>query len=176
MCSPLIGIALGAAALGMQVISSKKEAQATNQAADYNASVAKQNAQTATVNAAYAEEQAKSAEYSGGVEAKQKRLEVAKTKAAQRASYAGSGVTVDSGSALDALVDTSEQGNMDALTIQYNAAQTAYAARMDAYNYTQQSAQYMQESAFQKSRKVSTGLAAGTTLLTGASSLASKIW
>ena len=154
--------ALVTSAIGIAVstYSSYQKQEATNTAAEYNAKVYEQNAQLA-------EEQASSIEQQGDIEAKQFRLYVSKFKGSQRSSFAGSGVVVDEGSAMDVLMDTTTYGELDALTIKRNAAK-------EAWSYRQQAKIYRSQGSLSLLNRGSSSLAATSTLLTGTSQLANS--
>jgi len=54
---------------------------------------------------------------------------------AQRAAFGASGVDVNQGNALDVQADTASMGELDALTIQLNAAREAWGYRNQAIDY-----------------------------------------
>ena len=102
-------IALGIAAVsaGLGAYSSIQQGQAAKSAAEYNAAVARNNAAASQTQAS--EEAARS------------RSRTRRALSSQRAQFAKSGAMV-SGSALDVLYDSSIQGEMDALSIEYRGA------------------------------------------------------
>jgi len=161
MCIPMIaGLAIGALGVGMQAYAAKRQVEAQNDAAEYNAQLQERNAQIAEV-------QAKDAVDRGETEKANLQRRVRQLKGTQRTAFAGSGVLVDQGSAYDVLQDTTEQAEMDSLTIMHNANKEAWGHQVQAGNYTGQAG-------LSRSSKGSPGLAAGTTLLTGASQLGSR--
>lgn len=109
-------------------------------------------------NAAFAERQANDAISRGKKEVTNLKRNTKGLIGAQRASYAGQNVVVDSGSALDAQEDSAVMSELDALEIKGNAYREAYGYKVDAI--TQRGAA---ASARRASRVNST-----STLLTGA--------
>lgn len=165
MCEPVTILAtsalvLSAAGVGLQAYSNYQETKAENAAAEYNAQLLERNAQIADM-------QAQQAAQRGELEEKQFRLRLSQFKGEQRASFGASGAVVDTGSPLDVLVDTAEQGELDALTIRHNAA-------IEVWGIRNQSAGYRAESSLYRAKKRSPGFAAGTTLLTGAGQIAGQ--
>jgi len=155
-----VSLAVSAIGVGLQTYSSFQEADARNDAAEYNARINEQNARTAEL-------QAKNATERGQIEEKQHRLRVGQLKGTQRSSFAASGVLVDEGSAFDTLLDTTEFGELDALTIRHNAA-------TEAWNFKNQSSAFKNQATLSRQKKTSPFLGAGATLLTGASKLSNS--
>lgn len=165
MCEPVSIIAgsalvLSAIGVGVQAYGQAKEQSAANRAAEYNAQMMERNAQIARYQAADAEARGQLAE-------KQHRLQVANLIGEQRSGFGASGVLVDTGSPLDIVLDTAEQGEFDALTIRHNAA-------MEVWGYGNQEAESIANASLYRSTKRSPGFAAGTTLLTGAGQVAGQ--
>ncbi|HSW00026.1 MAG TPA: hypothetical protein VLI39_07630 [Sedimentisphaerales bacterium] len=161
MCAPLalgwasLAAAAGGTALG--VVAQARASNAENAAAEYNAQI---NAR----NAAMAQMQAADAITRGKQEELQYRQRVAKFIGSQRGAYAAAGVQVDTGSPLAAQMDTAATGELDALTIRSNAEREAWGYQGQALNYKDQS--YLA-----KRQKAGSGLAVGSTLLTGTAGL-----
>jgi len=164
MALPVIALAatIGSTALG--VVGSIQQGKAANAAAKYNAQVARNNAQVQ-------EWQAKDAEARGRTKELQHRQQVSQLIGRQRAVMAGNGVDVNLGSAVDLQADTASQGEFDALTIRSNAEREAYAARVGASNYTAEAGLQIGQG---KAAKQAGFMGAGTTLLSGAGSVADK--
>jgi len=101
-------------------------------------------------------------EYRGEWEEQRLREKGSQVKGAQRASYAASGVQVDTGSPLDILASTDLEVERDAAMIQYNSAMEAGAARQQGGLYR----------AAGRTAKSGSLLRSGSTLLTGGSKLA----
>lgn len=161
MCDPVTltilaatAIVVSAVGVGISAYSANQQTKAANAAAQYNAEMQKRNAEVA-------EMQAENARQRGELEEKQFRLQLSKQKGEMRAGYAASGAVVDSGSALDNLMDTTEWGELDALTIRHNAA-------IEAWGYKNQAANFMGQSELLRASRQSVGLATSSTLVTGA--------
>ena len=148
MCDVATAVMIGSAAFG---------AYGQMQQADYHSQVAKNNA-------IIADQQATDALKRGEEDERQHRLRVEALKGEQRSALAANGVILDDGSALDILADTAEQGELDALTIRNNAEREAYGHRVQAGNFRSEAS----------AAKSSGYMSAGSTLLSGASSVSSK--
>lgn len=165
MCEPVTIIAgtalvLSAVGVGVQAYGQYKEQKAANKAAEYNAQMMERNAQIAGM-------QAENALQRGEVAEKQHRLRVSKFIGEQRAGFGASGAVVDIGSPLDVVLDTAEQGELDALTIRHNVA-------MEAWGLRNQQDEFISQASMIRATKRSPGFAAGTTLLTGAGQIAGQ--
>lgn len=147
---------------GMQAIGAYNQSKANKSAYAYQAQV---NAN----NAKIAEWQAQDALQRGAKTEQRQRLQTAQLKSSQRARLAANGVALDEGSPLSILQDTDYMGEMDARTIQSNAAR-------EAWGYRNQAAGYASDSAMLRSRSdAESPLLAGTSsLLTGAGSVAAS--
>jgi len=153
MCWPLV--IAGAAAL-ISAKGASDQAQASKDAANYQASVSANNAQIAEWQAENAEQQ--------GVDAEAKsRLQTAQLKGTQRATLAANGVALGEGSALDILTGTDYLGEQDALTIRDNAARQAWGYRTQGQSYADNSNLLSSQAS-----DISPSNAAGTSLLTSA--------
>jgi hypothetical protein len=151
------GLVMSAVSMGVSAYSSNKQTKAANQAAQYNAEMAKRNQEVANLQAVDAQQR-------GDLEEKQFRLNLSKQKGEMRAGAGASGAVVDTGSALDNLLDTVEYGELDALTIRHNTA-------MEVWGFKNQAANMYGQSELFRTSKQSVGLATGSTLLTGASNM-----
>ena len=164
MCDPVTlataAIATAAVGVGVQTYGAYTQQKAANAAAEYNAKILESNAKVSEYNAENARQR-------GELEEKQFRLRLSQEKGSARAAFGASGALVNDGSSQDYLSDLAEFGEMDALTIRHNAA-------TEAYGYKVQSQNYVSQGNLSRMSKASTGLAAGTTLLTGTSSLLSQ--
>lgn len=89
----------------------------------------------AEVNARLAELSAKSVLRAGQLEEQKAMLDTAQAKSSQRASYAASGVALDSGSVARVSASTQFIGNINAATIKANAARSAWGYRTQSVNY-----------------------------------------
>jgi len=137
MCSPTAAVVGGTLALSAysKYKGSKDAAKAGNQAAEYNADVAEKNASMSRIDAAWVMNQSK-------IDVKKHRSNVEDFKSQQRLNTAGSGVVVDTGSALKNLQDTAALGEIDAMTMQSNAERSARNIRLQGENYQSQAGQY----------------------------------
>lgn len=153
-----VGVAvLAGTSLAMQSYSAYREQEAANQAAEYNARIAENNALIAGMQATEARKR-------GEIAAAEKRREVSHLIGAQRAAFGGSGALVDVGSPLDVITTTAAEGELDAMTIRRNAA-------MQGWGYEAQAQDYRSQAGLSRMRKASPFMAGATTLLTGASSM-----
>lgn len=141
-----------------QGLSAYKTVQAQNAAAEYNARVLDRNAKIADM-------QAEDAAQRGRLEEQQQRLRIKKLVGEQRSAFASSGVVVDQGSPLDAIVSTVEEGELDALTIRHNAA-------VEQWGYNEEATNLRSQSTLLRLSKKNAGAAGATSLLTSAGSLA----
>lgn len=133
----LAGVAnatLGAGLIGGAVsgivggIQSGKAAQAE---AEYQANIARQNAKIAEQNAAQ-ERQA------GLEDARKQRMKTMAAIGEQKVGIAANGAEIGSGTAIDTIEDTATLGELDALTVQYNAEQRALNYEQQANNFNNQ--------------------------------------
>lgn len=122
----------------------------------------RENRRIARFNAAMQQIRARDAIFRGQIAEQSLRTKTRRLIGAQRAAYAGQGVDVESGSALEVQADTAYQGELDAITIRNNAFREAFGLEIDA-------AQTMQ--AGQWAYRAGINNAAGT-ILGGASSAA----
>lgn len=141
-----------------------------------------QQGQAASANAAYqaqvhannqiiAERQATDALKRGDMEATRHRQAVEGLKGRQRTALASANLDLSSGSPLDILADTAGLGELDALTIESNAAREAAGYRAQGMNFGAEAAL---ERSRAKSSLASSGLAAGASLLTGVGTVADR--
>jgi len=96
---------------GIQMAGQAQSAAAQRAAAQYNAQIAANNAQAAMDQGRFAEQQ--------------QRMKNAALLSQQKANLAANGVEIDSGSALDVQSSSAQMGELDALTIRYNAQNKA---------------------------------------------------
>lgn len=164
MCSvtaiAVIGLVTSAAATATSAHASRQQAKATNYANRYTAEVAENNAQVA-------EWQADDASQRGEEEATRARIRRGSLIGAQRAAFAGSGVTVDVGSPLIVTESTDALGEMDAMTIKHNAALEAWAYRNEARGFEAQAE-------LSRKNKRSPALAMTSSLLSGVSQMSGQ--
>lgn len=165
MCEPasiaLAGIALTAATTVVGAYSAYQQQKSSNRAAEFNASMMRRNAKVAEL-------QAQNAEQQGAVDEKKHRLEVSQLIGSQRAGVSANGLLVDSGTPLDLTSDSEGFGELDALTIRNNAARRAWALRNESADYTAQGELSLM-------KRTSPVLAAGGSLLSGGSNLATQV-
>lgn len=86
-------------------------------------------------NAQVADMQSDDAIARGDIAADRQRTNTKRLIGAQRAAWAASGADVNSGNAVDVQSDTASMGELDALTIKYNAAREAWGYRNQAIDY-----------------------------------------
>ena len=153
----LVGMGVSAMGTATQSYAAYQQAKADNMAAQWNAQVMENNALLKDVQANQALEQGKHnvalAKMGGGLLVER-----------QRASYAASGVKVDSGSALDVVAEQAGKNKYDQDMLQYNAELNAWGIRNEANNLRQQAA-------MTRATGRNPGLAAATTMLGGATNL-----
>ena len=90
-------------------------------------------------NAALAEQDARSATAAGEQEAEVSRLRTGELVGAQKTAQAANNIDVNSGSPVAVREATQSMGDLDALTIRYNAAKQAYSDRVQSASYRAQS-------------------------------------
>jgi hypothetical protein len=156
MCEPVSLTTLGYAAIAATVAAGGYTAYAQNEQGKYQAKVAKNNALTMSRMAQAATEK-------GTRDEQRLRLQIAHQRSGQRAAFGASGREI-TGSASDILADTAMMGELDALTLRYNAG-------LEAYGYETESNNFMAQS---KLDKMSGKQAATGTLLTTAASVAGQ--
>ena len=111
-------LALSAIGTGASIYGQMQQGQAASAQANYKAAVDRNNAILASRAAADARAQ-------GEVAAAKQAQQNAQLVGRQRATLAGNGVVVDTGSALDLTTETKGQGALDQLTIRNNAERQA---------------------------------------------------
>lgn len=117
----IIGIGIGALGAGTSAVGSAKSAAKEKRIANFDSKVAQAQAQDALDRGREAEDTL--------------RMGVKKLLGAQRAGFAGQGVTLDSGSALDVQQDTGAMEARDLDRIKLNAAREAWGFEQEATNY-----------------------------------------
>lgn len=165
MCEPIsastlaiASMAIGAAGTGLSFVGQLNQQAAMGAQQSYLAQQARQRQ-------AIAEWQARDATQRGEVAVDKQRAITAQRIGTQQATLAGQGTTLE-GSPTDILGDTARAGEQDALTLRSNAAR-------EAWGYKVQGAGFGADAAMRDTFQPSY-LGAGTSLLTGASSLAAK--
>lgn len=172
MCEPITlttALAMGslAASAGgtvMSAMGAQRQAQATSDAANYQAQVARNNQMVADWKSA--DDLAR-----GAVAVQQRQTKTALQIASQRAAMGSTGGDVNSGSALDIVGDTAASGEFDALTIRNNAEREAYGDKVQAGNF---GADAGLDTMRANSAASMEALGVGANLLAGASSVADK--
>jgi hypothetical protein len=130
----------------------------------------------AAINARSAENDAQTILEAGKSEVQQYTLRAGQEKAAQTASTAGRGVVVGVGSARDVSASQDLVKNIDVMTINSNAVRAAYAQRVRATNYQNQSLLYRTSAnnARRSADSVSPFASMSTSLLGSASAISSQ--
>ena len=159
----VIGGAISTPGMVTSAVGQYQQGQAQAKQAEYQAGIARNNAIMAQHEADY---RAKT----GVQERQQHQLKIEQLKGAQRAAIGASGVEMTSGSPLDLLMDTSEQGAADLLRIDQNTALDIWRIRGGQANYEAQAGLFDASAAGYRSGGA---FGAGTTLLTG---LGNNLW
>jgi len=153
----IIGIGTMLYSAWQQADAQGKQSDATKAQGDYSAGIYESNAKAAEASATDAINR-------GDTTAQRVGQGAAGTIGAQRGSYAGQGVDVNSGSALDVANDTVKQAGIDSQTIRTNAWREALGLRQQAAN-DRKSAEFAKTKAGAESMALA---AAGrTSLVTG---------
>lgn len=106
------------------------------QSASYNAAVARNNAAIAKANA--------NLKLAEGTRAEElQRLKTGQLLGAQKAAFAGGNIDISTGSPLDVFADTARMGELDALTLRYNAETEARGLRQTAHAFGAEAGQLM---------------------------------
>lgn len=116
---------MAAIPIGMALVGGLMGAQSANQQGDFQSGML-------TKNAAYKNQAATETEMAGDTAADWQRVRTGQAVGTQRAAQAANGIDVNTGSAAQLQDDTSMIGELDALTIQNNAAREAYGYRVQA--------------------------------------------
>ena len=148
------------AGIGAQTAGAYSQAKGQKAAAEYESSVARNNAE-------YSKDQAQDAIRRGNQAQNEVRLTTAQRKSQQRAALASRGVDIGEGSALNILADTDYFGEIDAQTTKYNS-------ELEAYGFKRQGENFRRQSEWKKNvaGSISPGSSALSTLLTSASQAA----
>ena len=134
-------------------------ARSTKSALKYQAAIS-------ALNAEQAEKTAQSVLHAGEQAQSQVALRAGKVKASQKVSQAARGVQIGVGNAAEEIATTDLMKEADMLTINANATRQAWAARMQATNYSNES--LMQNTS---AESISPGSAAFSSLLTSAAAV-----
>lgn len=116
-----------AALAGLSIAATGYQAYTERKANKLNAQLAEQNARIAQIKADDARNR-------GQVAADRVRAQAGQDMATQRTAFAGNNVRVDQGSAASIVADTAYIGELDAMTIENNAAREAFGFESDAFN------------------------------------------
>jgi len=139
-------LTMGVVGAGISAYGAYSEGQDAAEASRYNAEISRQEATLA--------------EASGALDASRQRKQVSRLIGTQKAGYAGAGVEL-TGSPLDVMINTANEGELDAQIIEYNAKVRSMGAMSQA-NYDEKLAGIYERSGVFK---------AGSTLLTSASNI-----
>lgn len=115
----------------MGVVSSVQSGKAQKAQYEYQAAVDRKNAEIAQSNADMKRQE-------GIEEARTQRIKTLQAVGSQQAAMAANGFDATSGTNLDIIEDTSAQGELDALTKQYNKETEALSYETTANNYSNQ--------------------------------------
>ena len=178
MCSPAITIGLQAVGAVVGFLGRRQEGANQQQFNNYQAAISRNNAIIAENNRINALNLAEDARKRGGADAATFSAKVRRLQGQQKAVLAANGVLVEAGSALDITQETTNIGQLDALTIRSNAEREALGFEQQASNFGAQAAQSeaganLQILAGQNAASAANGRALSS-LLTGAGSVASK--
>lgn len=155
-------LAIAGVSAVMGAVSSANQSAQQKAAYNYQAGVDKNNAMIANWNAEDAARRGES-----DLVAQQRKT--AALMGAQRATFAGRGIDLSDGSALNILSDTAYLGEQDALTVKDNTAKNVWAAKVQASNETANAGLHQMQSDNQNPL-----MAGATSLLTGAGQVASS--
>jgi hypothetical protein len=164
MCFATAGLIAGIAGAGISGVGAVEGGQATANAANYQAQVAKNNAAIEGNNAVYAEE-------AGNVAATTQSLKGAQVAGKIKAGQAASNIDVNSGSAKEVQAGQREASNLDTKTVVNNADLQAYGYRTAATSDTAQAGLDLMEG---EQATEGADIGAVGSLLSTASSLSSK--
>lgn len=155
-------LGLTALGTGLKAFGAYQQAQSQKQMFAYQAAIQRNNS-------IYAGYLAKDALERGKIEESSYRTKVRQLIGRQRSIFGAAGVQLDSGTPLLVQEDTAEIGELDALTIRNNFVRESEAHLIRAQNFESNAGLSTAAAS-----AVNPGLAVGTTLLTGAGSIAEK--
>lgn len=133
-------LAATALSTGVGVYSAISSSQAQQRQMEAQAEQSRYQAEIANRNQQLAEEEASAKRREGYENMTAKRQETAKLIGKQRAAMGASGAALDTGSTLDLVADTAEQGELDAINLYNRGIDESYRSQIQAWNYGQQSA------------------------------------
>jgi len=129
----IAGIVAGVASVGSSIYQGYTQAQAKKKSAEYNADVMLDNAELAELQAAEVER-------GGALQQSNLATQIESIKSDQIAARASSGVDIDSGSALDMLIDTISKGGQDIAMIGSNVDRETDKLEREAKTYKERAA------------------------------------
>lgn len=135
-----IALALAAGGTAAQAVGQYKAGNAAKDAGAAAADVSESQAKLQDYNASVADLQAQDAVARGAEQENRYRSQIRGAIGAQRTSFAAGNIDVSFGSAVDVQADAARLGELDALTIQTNAAREAWGFNVQAFDYRQQAA------------------------------------
>lgn len=173
MCDPVTATVLSVGSTAMSAIGAYGAAQGQKAQMSFQSKLAKNNAIIAENNAKYETARAADATERGAEEVRNLNRRIAAVRSGQRDAFAGGGVTVDTGSPLDALADTEYLGKIDTENTLANAGREAAGYMNNANNLRAEAAQNTAQSSMYLSAKknISPLFAATASALGGASSI-----
>lgn len=130
---------MGYTSLALTGLSGAAGAYGAIQSAEAQAASDRFNAQVADINAKQAERNAQLSSEAGNAEVAMQGRKNKATVGAIKANQAGSGISVNDGSALDVRTSAAELGQLDALTIRSNATKEAYSYGVQKTSFENQS-------------------------------------
>jgi len=130
---------MGYTSLAMTGLSGAAGAYGAIQSAEAQAASDRFNAQVADINAKQAERNAQLTSEAGNAEVAMQGRKNKATVGSIKANQAGSGISVNDGSALDVRTSAAELGQLDALTIRSNATKEAYSYGVQQTSFENQS-------------------------------------
>jgi uncharacterized protein YpuA (DUF1002 family) len=164
MCTAAIGMIMNVAGIFTSMQAAKAGAKAQAQSYEHQAKMQEQNAKLA-------QQQAQDASNRGFEATQDLRRKAGAFASTQKSLLAGQGTDTDSGDASKVLQDTAQNMELDAATLRYNA-------QLEKYGLLAQGQDYMAQADLSRTSADNARIAgkyeAMTTLLTGASTMASK--
>ena len=169
MCSSAILPIVAGAGIATQLASQSMLIDAEEQAAVFNAKTMRYNAAIMSRNASLQRSLADDARLRGDIAANKNTLYNRMLVGKQQATFAGSGVAVDSGSPLSVVMDTIAFGELESRVIKFNAEQEAGGLEQRAQGFQAESKSLLAQASFTEAAgKRSKTLPMLNTILTGA--------
>lgn len=174
MCDAATALAAGSLVVG--TVGAFGQAAAAKSAANYQAQMAKNNAIIQENNAQYEEQRAADAKKRGLQERDSLRRKIGAMEGQQRAGFAASGVTLDTGSPLDTISDTAFLGEIDVQNALNSASRESFGYTMNAWNAREAGKMNIAQSNLYRmeAKSISPAMSALGTALSGASSVSDK--